>query len=190
MKNTKLAWIIGIVIVVVLLVIWLLSNYNSLVRANIAVDTQWAQVESQYQRRFDLIPNLVSTVKGITKQELAVFGEIANARKGYAGAQSVNDKVIASNQMEGALSRLLVITENYPALRSSENFSSLMVELSGTENRISVERMRFNDAVSKYNLTVKTFPSNITASFFGFKERALFKADVEASKPAKVDFSN
>ena len=190
MKNTTLTWAIGIVVIVILLLMWMLSGYNGLVSANIKADTQWAQVETQYQRRLDLIPNLVSTVKGITKQELSVFGELANARKGYAGATSVNDKVLASNQVEGALSRLLVITENYPVLRSSENFNSLMTELAGTENRISVERMRFNDAVAVYNLAVKTFPSNITAKVFGFSERSLFKADVAANKPVKVDFSN
>jgi LemA protein len=187
--KKNILWI-GVGAVLVICAMWMFSSYNGLVSQNIAVDTQWAHVETQYQRRLDLIPNLVQTVKGITKQELAVFGEIAEARKGYAGAQSVNDKVTASNQMESAISRLLVITENYPVLRSSENFTSLTTELAGTENRISVERMRFNDAVALYNLRVKTFPSNIVAGVFGFHERALFKAEQEANKPVKVDFSN
>ena len=189
MKNIFSTWWFWVIIVVVIGG-WLFSGYNSLTRASLAVDNQWAKVEVQYQRRLDLIPNLVATVKGVTKQELAVFGEIANARKGYAGATTVDQKVAASNQMESAISRLLVITENYPTLRSSEAFTSLMTELSGTENRISVERTRFNDEVTAYNTLVKTLPGNLVAQVFGFKERSLFQAEQGAEKPAKVDFSN
>ena len=124
------------------------------VRNQQAIDGQWAQVETQYQRRFDLIPNLVKSVEGIMKQEQAVFGAIAEARTRYAGAATINEKAKAATQLESALARLLVVMENYPELRSAENVTQLMDELSGTENRIAVERRRFNDLVKDYNTTI------------------------------------
>ena len=190
MKQLFSKWWVWVIIVVVVVCAWLYSGYNRLVSASLAADNQWSKVEVQYQRRLDLIPNLVATVKGVTKQELSVFGEIAQARDGYAGATTVDQKVAASNQVESALGRLLAITENYPTLRSSDAFNSLMVELSGTENRISVERGRFNDTVTAYNTLVKTFPNNLVAGIFGFKARTLFQAEEGASAPVKVDFSN
>lgn len=186
MKNKIL---IGVVIVGALIAIWALSSYNSMVKGNLAVDTQWAQVEAQYQRRFDLIPNLVASVEGIFKQEKDVFTAIANARQGYAGAKTVDEKAAAAGQVESALGRLLVITENYPQLNSNVPLQNLMTQLEGTENRVSVERVRFNDAVSTFNGTVMTFPSNIVAKLFGFKARAFFKADVEAAKAPAVKFN-
>lgn len=187
MKTLSIkAWIGLGVAAVLAFFVW--SSYNGLVRSAIAVDNQWSQVEVQYQRRLDLIPNLVSTVKGITKQELDVFGEIANARQGYAGAKTSEARVEAANQVESALGRLLVITENYPQLRSSDSFNNLMVELTGTENRISVERMRFNDAVSSFNGQIRTFPSNIVARLFGFEERTLFEAKDGAEEAPSVNF--
>ena len=173
MKNK---FVIGIIAVVALLILWMWSSYNSMVKANLAVDTQWAQVEAQYQRRFDLIPNLVASVQGVMTQEKDVFTAIANARQGYAGAKTVDEKAQAASQVESALGRLLVITENYPVLASSQNVKDLMTQLEGTENRISVERTRFNDDVNTFNTKVMTFPGSLLASLFGFEKRSFFQA--------------
>lgn len=180
--------LIGIVIVLVLIAIYAFGTYNSLVTSNVAADTQWKQVETNYQRRFDLIPNLVNSVKGIMEQEKDVFTAIANARAHYAGATTVDEKARAAGEVESALGRLLVITENYPQLRSSEAVQSLMAELVGTENRINVERMRFNEAIQAYNLKVMRFPSSVFASMFGFKERAYFEASAGAENAPQVQF--
>lgn len=186
MKNKI---IIGLIIVVAIISLWLVSSYNSMVKANLAVDTQWAQVEAQYQRRFDLIPNLVASVQGIFTQEKDIFTAIANARQGYAGARTVDEKAEAAGRLEGALGRLLVITENYPQLNSNQTLKDLMVQLEGTENRVSVERTRFNDVVSAFNARIMTFPAKLTASLFGFEARQFFKADVEAAKVPSVKFN-
>lgn len=187
MTKTKVLYIaIGFIAV---LVLWSFSSYNSLVKSNIAVDTSWAQVEVQYQRRFDLIPNLVSAVQGQMKQEKDVFTGLALARQGYAGAKTIDQKIQATGQVESALGRLLVITENYPDLKSAQGFSDLRAELAGTENRVSVERSRFNQTVSAYNTNIKTFPGNIFAGMFGFVVRPLFTAAVDAQVVPKVDFT-
>src|SRR3989344_5289157 len=157
-------------------VIWGFSSYNSLVTLNESVDAQWAKVETQYQRRFDLIPNLVNSVKGILIQEQKIFGDIAEARTRYSGVTSANDKAAAASQVESAFGRLLAVMENYPQLQSSANVQDLMTQLEGTENRISVERTRFNDMVRDYNVSVKRFPRNVLAGLFGFGERAYFEA--------------
>lgn len=183
MKNKI---IIGFVIIVALIGLWLMSSYNSMVKANLAVDTQWAQVETQYQRRFDLIPNLVESVKGMMNQEKDIFTAIANARQGYAGARTVDEKAAAAGQVESALGRLLMITENYPQLASSETVKNLMTQLEGAENRVSVERTRFNDAVGLFNTRIITFPSNIVASLFGFEKRNFFKAEEGTAKAPAV----
>lgn len=174
--SKKTIWIIIIVAAVVIIAGWVISMYNSFVKLNAAVDTQWAQVETQYQRRFDLIPNLVNSVKGIMTQEQTVFGDIAKARTQYSGAKNVDEKVAAANELDGAFSRLLVIVENYPQLKSSENVKDLMTQLEGAENRVSVERGRFNDSVKAMNIAVQTFPGNVFANIFGFKTRVLFQA--------------
>ena len=174
--------------IVAVVVLWIWSSYNGLVTRSEGVDGQWAQVETQYQRRFDLIPNLVESVKGIFNQEKEVFGKLADARARYSGAASVADKVKAANQVESALGRLLVVMENYPQLRSSEAVTTLMSQLEGAENRVSVERLRFNDAVRVYNLSVKRFPSSITASWFGFDEKEYFQAASGAENAPKVNF--
>ncbi len=184
MKTKYIVW--GVIL---LIVIWSWSSYNGLVRSNLAADTQWAQVEAQYQRRFDLIPNLVASVEGNMKQESAVFLAIANARANYAGAKTVNDKVVATNNVESALGRLLVITENYPDLKSSVAVQGLMAELAGTENRVSVERGRYNDTVNVYNVKVQTFPGNLFAKSFGFSKRDFFTADEGAQKAPQVNFN-
>ena len=151
------------------------------------VDKQWAQVEAQYQRRFDLIPNLVESVKGVMSQEQEVFGAISEARTRYAGASTIDQKAGAAQQIESAFGRLLAIMENYPQLKSAENVQTLMIQLEGTENRISVERMRFNEAVRDINLKVKRFPSNVVAGIFGFNERVYFEAAEGAEAVPEVN---
>jgi LemA protein len=163
-------------------------SYNTFVGQEEAIKAQWAQVENQLQRRNDLIPNLVDTVKGVTQQEKDVFGQIAESRAKLAGAQTPEQRIQAANEQSSALARLLVIVENYPQLRSSESFNRLMDELSGTENRLAVERMRYNERVQEYNVSRRRFPSNITASLFGFKEYPLFNAPPEAEKVPRVNF--
>lgn len=181
--------LIGVVAVVVLIGSWLLSSYNRLVVASENVDNQWAQVETQYQRRFDLIPNLVNTVKGAMVQEQTVFGDLARARENYSGAKSSNEKAAAAGEVEGALSRLLVIMENYPALRSIEAVTTLMAQLEGTENRVSVERSRFNDMVKSFNVMVKRFPLNLLANLYGYSEKIYFEAAPAAENAPTVDLN-
>ena len=180
--------IIGAVVVIVLL--WGVSKYNFFVRTGEQVTAQWAQVENQYQRRFDLIPNIVETVRGVAKQEQDVFGAIAEARTRYSGAVTADQKAQAASQVEGALGRLLVIAENYPVLQSSQAYRDLIVSLEGTENRISVERMKYNDLVRVFDTNVKTFPTSILASIFGIDERAYFEVPKENQVTPKVDFVN
>jgi LemA protein len=180
--------VIGVIVLLVIIVgasFW--GTYNSLVTKNQAIDAQWAQVEAQYQRRFDLIPNLVNSVKGYMTQEQKIFGEIADARTRYAGAQTPDEKAAAGSEVESAFGRLLAIMENYPNLRSVETVTTLMDELAGTENRINVERQRYNTAVQDYNTAIKKFPTNLVASMFGFESRQYFKADSGASTAPKVD---
>jgi len=164
-------------------------SYNRFVTQEEAIKAQWAQVENQLQRRNDLIPNLVGTVKGIAQQEQEVFGQIADSRARLAGASTPAEQIEAANAQSSALARLLVVMENYPELRSSESFTRLMDELSGTENRIAVERMRYNEAVQAYNTSRRRFPSNITAGLFGFEEYPLFDAPESAEGVPTVDFS-
>ena len=167
-------------------------SYNRFVGQEEAIKTQWGQVENQLQRRNDLIPNLVETVKGVAQQEKDVFGQIAESRSKLAGARTTegptDQKIDAANQQSAALARLLVVVENYPQLRSNEQFARLMDELSGTENRIAVERMRYNERVQDYNTSRRQFPSNVTAGIFGFKEYPLFNAPPEAERVPRVNF--
>lgn len=183
----------GIVVIVILVIVGVIiasvfGSYNSLVALDEGVNTQWANVESKLQRRFDLIPNLVESVKGAMAQEQEIFTAIADARAKMAGAQSTTDKVEASNQLEGALGRLLVVVENYPVLKSNENVTALMDELSGTENRISVERDRYNEIVRQYNSAIRSFPKNIMAGMFGFEQRPYFEATEGAQAVPEVKF--
>ena len=145
-------------------------------------------MENQLQRRFDLIPNVINTVKGITKQEQKVFGDLAEARTRYAGSTTVDQKAAAAGQLESSLGRLLVIAENYPELQSSQSFRDLRVDLAGTENRIAVERMKYNELVKNLNASVKVFPNSILASIFGVTERVYFQVTDEAKINPEVDF--
>jgi len=186
-KSMKKAFII-LAVVVAVLALYAWGTYNKLVTANEGVDNMWAQVETQYQRRFDLIPNLVESVKGAMGQEQKVFGDLAEARTRYAGAKSVNEKAEAATQVESAFARLLVIMENYPQLKSVETVQTLMAQLEGAENRISVERKRFNDAARDFNVMVKRVPAKWLAAMFGFGEKAYFQAAVGAENVPAVKF--
>ena len=190
--DSKKKIIIVILVVIALLVVSLYSffagNYNNFVRLDQAVKSSWAQVENQLQRRYDLIPNLVETVKGYAKQEKDVMIEVTNARARVGGATSVPDKIAANNELSGALSRLLLVVERYPDLKSNQNFLHLQDELAGTENRIAVERMRYNEAVKIFNQTIKSFPANLLAGMFGFREAAFFDAPKEAKTAPQVKF--
>lgn len=151
---------------------------NDLVTQRESVAGAWSQVDVALQRRADLLPNLVETVKGFAKQEQQVFSDIANARASLGGARTPSEKIQANSQLDGALSRLLVVVENYPQLRSNENFLRLQDELAGTENRIAVERRKYNEVVQKYNTTIELFPNNLAAGMFGFQRNdAYFKTD-------------
>src|SRR6266568_3201306 len=185
----------GLIVLVVLVVIALLLGSSFIGRRNQmavkreAVNAAWAQVDVVLQRRADLIPNLVETVKGFAAQEQIVFGDIAKARSALLGAHSPAEKIAANGALDSALSRLLVITENYPQLKSNENFLRLQDELAGTENRIAVERRRYNEAVQDYNTYISLFPNSLVASFSGFtRNDAYFKTDEGARTAPKVNF--
>jgi LemA protein len=188
----------GLLLIVVLAVVWGISVYNRIVTAEEGVKSAWSQVENQYQRRFDLIPNLVETVKGFAKQEREVLENVTNARA-RVGQLNVTPEILndpqafakfqqAQDGLGSALSRLLVVTENYPTLRSNENFLTLQSQLEGTENRISVERRRFNEAVQSYNTMIRRFPASSIASMTGFKEKAYFAAVTGAEQAPQVKF--
>jgi LemA protein len=163
-------------------------SYNRFVSQEEAIKAQWAQVENQLQRRNDLIPNLVETVKGYAGHEREVFQAVADSRARLAGAQTPAQAIEAANAQSSALARLLAIVENYPQLKANESFNRLMDELSGTENRISVERMRYNERVQEYNTLRRSFPSNVTAKVFGFQEYPFFQAPAEAKQVPRVEF--
>jgi len=191
MDSKKKTLIIVLAVIVVLAIAtysFFAGNYNKFVGLDQTVKSSWAQVENQLQRRYDLIPNLVETVKGYAKQEKDVMVEVTNARSKVGGAGNVPDKIAANNELSGALSRLMVVVEKYPDLKSNQNFMRLQDELAGTENRIAVERMRYNEAVKTYNQAIKSFPANLLAGMFGFKEGAFFDAPKEAKTAPKVQF--
>jgi len=183
-----------VVIVIALIALLGFGQYvgvrNTLVTKNEAVKVAWSQVDIVLQRRADLIPNLVETVKGYAQQEQTVYGDIAKARSALLSAGTPSDKIAANQQLDGALGRLLVIVENYPQLKSNENFMRLQDELAGTENRIAVERKRYNDSLQDYNTYIQKFPNNIFAGWAGFKpNEAYFAASDGAREVPKVNFS-
>jgi len=185
--------LIGVVVVLALIALIGFGQYvgvrNTLVTKDQAVKAAWSQVDIVLQRRADLIPNLVETVKGYAQQEVTVFGDIAKARSALLSAQTPSDKIAANGQLDGALGRLLLVVENYPQLKSNENFMRLQDELAGTENRIAVERRRYNDSLQDYNTYLLKFPNNIYAGFAGYKENdAYFKASEGSREAPKVNF--
>jgi len=189
--------LIAVIVIVVIIGVLALSVFgsyvntrNTLVTKSEAVKSAWSQVDIVLQRRADLIPNLVETVKGYAQQEQTVFGDIAKARSALLSAGTPQEKIAANSQLDGALGRLLVIVENYPQLKSNENFLRLQDELAGTENRIAVERKRYNDTLQDYNTYVQQFPTNIFAGWAGFKRNdAYFQASEGSRVPPKVNFS-
>jgi len=191
MNSGKRNLVIGIgviIILILLVVVYYYSKYNTFVQMNVEIKSSWAQVENQLQRRYDLIPNLVETVKGYAKQEKDVLVEVTNARAKVGGAGNIPDKIAANNQLSGALSRLMVVVEKYPDLKSNQNFLKLQDELAGTENRIAVERMRYNQKVETYNKAIAMVPGSIVAAREGFKEAAFFKVEEVAKAAPKVKF--
>src|SRR6267142_861883 len=191
--NKGLIVVVVIVALLLLVVLFAFGQYvsvkNTLVAKNEAVKAAWSQVDIVLQRRADLIPNLVETVKGYAKQEQTVFGDIAKARSALLSAGTPQAKIAANNQLDGAIGRLLLIVENYPQLKSNENFLRLQDELAGTENRIAVERKRYNDALQDYNTYIQKFPNSIFAGWAGFKPNdAYFKAAEGSREAPKVNF--
>ncbi|MQA31148.1 MAG: LemA family protein [Luteitalea sp.] len=171
--------------------VWPLTgcSYNTFVTQEEAIKAQWAQVENQLQRRNDLVPNLVESVKGYAEHEEGVYKDIADARSRLLAARSPEETIQAANQQTSALGRLLAVVENYPQLRANEQFNRLMDELSGTENRIATERMRYNERIQEYNTSRRRFPANLTAKVFTFKDYPFFEAPAEARQVPKVNFS-
>lgn len=186
MKKLK-GWVIGLVIIGIVLV-WGIGTYNSLVSYDQRTKSSYSQIQNQLQRRLDLIPNLVNTVKGYAAHEKGIMESLANARANLAGAKTINEQAAANDQISGALSRLLVIVENYPTLKADANFRQLSDELAGTENRIAVARKDYNDVVNQYNVKVKRFPTVIFARLFGYNEKAYFQAAPGAEKVPEVNF--
>ena len=187
--------VIVVVVIIGLIVVSAFGSYvstrNTLVQKNEAVKSAWSQVDIVLQRRADLIPNLVETVKGYAQQEQTVFGDIAKARSALLSAGTPQQKIAANGQLDGALGRLLLVVENYPQLKSNENFMRLQDELAGTENRIAVERKRYNDTLQDYNTYVQQFPNNIFAGWAGFKPNdAYFQASEGSRVAPKVNFSS
>ena len=188
----KTVWIVlGVLLLVFVVIPGCIgtSSYNTLVREQEGIEESWAQVENVLQRRYDLIPNLVNTVKGYASHERELFQEVTRLRSQWGAAKGVNEKVAAAKGLEGALSRLMVVVERYPELKANQNFLALQDELAGTENRIAVERRRYNQVIRQYNIAVRGFPSNIVANLTGFeKSEAYFEAGEAAREVPKVQF--
>ncbi|MFC1733090.1 LemA family protein [candidate division KSB1 bacterium] len=184
--------IIGVLVVLVIFIIWIggniKSSYNDLVVLDEDTQTAWAQVETVLQRRYDLIPNLIETVKGFAQQEREVLTQVTEARSRVGQAQTPEQQITANNQLSGALGRLLLVVERYPELKSNQNFIRLQDELAGTENRIAVERRRYNEAVGVFNQKTRSFPTVVIAGMFGFSPKTRFEADTGAENAPRVDF--
>lgn len=182
--------VIAILVILAILIIPIVSSYNNLVALEQNVNVSQSNIDTQLQRRSDLIPNLVNTVKGYASQEKDIFTDIANARSKLSGATNITEQANADSELSNALSRLLVVVERYPDLKSNQNFQDLSIQLEGTENRIAIARQDYNAAVTTYNTKRKSFPTNIVASIFGFQEKSLYKASEGAQEVPSVDFSS
>jgi LemA protein len=189
-KSQKIVFVVIAMIAVLVLVpfLYLRGTYNSLVTMDESVKAAWAQVENQLQRRYDLIPNYVETVKGYAAHEKEVLMGVTEARSRVAGARNVDEKMRANNDLSSALARLLVVVERYPDLKANENFVRLQDELAGTENRIAVERRRYNETVREYNVRIRQFPTNLVAAMFGFEKATFFEVPKERQEAPKVKF--
>lgn len=187
-KSLKV--LLTVLLVILVITIPFVGSYNSMVTSEQKVNTAESNIDAQLQRRSDLIPNVVETVKGYAAQEKDIFTAVAESRSKLAGATTTEEKAAADQELTGAVGRLLAISERYPELKSDQVFRDLTVQLEGTENRISVSRQNFNDAASEYNTSIKRFPRNIVAGMFGFKEKPYFKADESAKEVPKVEFNN
>lgn len=196
MKKSNIVWI-GIAFVVLVLFVWIYNSYNTMVTTSQAVDQQWGQVNASYQRRADLIPNLVNTVKGYSQHEKNTLEDVTNARAKATQMNITVDNLTPENiakyqqaqgELSQALGRLLAVTENYPDLKANTNFLALQTQLEGTENRINTERKRFNDAVNQYNVSILRFPGNLLAGMFGFTKKGYFEANAGAENAPKVEF--
>jgi len=189
MKNGILIGLGVVVLLVLVVALWFVGINNRLVALRESVDAAWGQVETVLQRRYDLIPNLVNTVKGYAKHEKGLLEEVTRLRSQWGSARTVDDKVKAAGQLEGTLSRLLLVAEQYPDLKASQGFRDLQFELAGTENRISVERQRYNEAVRAYNTAIRQFPGSVVAGFRGMTaDKSYFEAAAPAKEAPKVDF--
>ena len=177
-------------VIIVLLVVWIISIYNGLIKSRQKVDNAWSQIDVQLQRRFDLIPNLVDTVKGYMAHESSVLEKVTELRTSWANAKTVAEKMEISNQLSDTLKTIMAVSENYPDLKANQNFMSLQEELTNTENKISYSRQFYNDTVTRYNTMLETFPSNLVASMFHFEAEKLFEVDnPSARQNVKVDFN-
>jgi LemA protein len=189
-KTQKTLIIVAVILIIIIFIPYAFfkGTYNSLVTMDEAIKSAWAQVENQLQRRYDLIPNYVETVKGYAAHEKELFVAVTEARSKVAGAGSVPDKIAANNSLSSALSRLLVVVERYPELKANTNFIRLQDELAGTENRIAVERRRYNQSVEAFNKKIRQFPTNLLAGMFGFEKAAYFEVPKEMQEAPKVKF--
>ncbi|AOZ77365.1 LemA family protein [Clostridium pasteurianum] len=187
--SKTLKTIIIVIVIALIIIVPVTSTYNSIATLNQKVISSSSNIDTQLQRRSDLIPNLVSTVKGYAAQEKDIFTDVANARAKLSGAQGIQEKATADSELSQSLSRLLVVVERYPDLKSNQNFRDLSVALEGSENRISVARQDYNNAVNAYNTSIVKFPSNIVARIFGFTSKPYYKAAEGASEVPKVDFT-
>lgn len=192
-SSTKLGCLpiaLGLGAIVIVLGLWAAGSYNTLVARDEKVNAAWSQVETVLQRRYDLIPNLVATVKGYAQHEKELLENVTRLRSQWGAAKQVEEKAQAASELESAVARLLVVAEQYPDLKANQNFRDLQIELAGTENRISVERQRYNESLRDYNASVRGFPNNLVASFTGFHPRkGYFEAAAVAKEAPKVDFS-
>ena len=192
-RENRFVWLIVLAVIVLgifMIGSWYVRTRNSLVAMEEQVEAAWSEIDNQLQRRADLIPNLVNTVRGFAQQEEEIFTRLAEARARLAGAQGVQETAASYGEMQSALSRLLVVVENYPQLRSNENFIRLQDELAGTENRIAVARRRYNESVRQFNTRIRSFPASIIADSLGFEEKEYFEVPESAREAPEVDFGD
>ena len=192
-RENRFVWLIVLAVIVLgifMIGSWYVRTRNSLVAMEEQVEAAWSEIDNQLQRRADLIPNLVNTVRGFAQQEEEIFTRLAEARARLAGAQGVQETAESYGEMQSALSRLLVVVENYPQLRSNENFIRLQDELAGTENRIAVARRRYNESVRQFNTRIRSFPASIIADSLGFEEKEYFEVPESAREAPEVDFGD